>query len=216
MTNKKKTINSTATRGKAEFQPERYDTSHLDCLDGHVSDFTYRSEKPQLPAVRQNLVLPARQELPAIQQRTQDIAPNEAGIIGGAIGYAIQMASNVTGRATQGDSADTLANAQVKTGAIIVGVCFVITAGLVSVVGYALRTQAVTFPVVFWIGVFLLLWGGTTYAALRDNHRRIMDHSGSGVERLRIVESNETARAITNRAFDALERKWGVYDRDKA
>lgn len=43
-----------------------YDTSHLDAIDGHVSDYDY-DEAPQLPAVRpqQSLVLPQQRAAPA-------------------------------------------------------------------------------------------------------------------------------------------------------
>lgn len=153
-----------------------------------------------------NFVAPLYDEPPRAE-----IAPTDAGIVGSMITYAMQAINMATSRTAQTDSADTLANAYLKSSLPPLLVFFLIAAGGCGIVAYFLRTQiGVSLPWAIWLLVFLLAWGGFTYLAIRDNHARIMDHSGSGVERLRIVESNETARHIVDRSFDALERKWGV------
>jgi len=154
-----------------------------------------------------NFVEPLYEDPP----RSTEIVPADAGIVGSVINYAMQAINSASSRTAQTDSADTLANAYLKSSAPPLFVFFLIAAGGCGVVAYYLRTQMdITFPWAIWFLIFLLAWGGFTYLAIRDNHARIMDHSGSGVERLRIIESNETARHIVDRSFDALERKWGV------
>jgi len=155
-----------------------------------------------------NFVEPWQEEAP---QRPAEIAPAEAGIVGGVINYAMQAINSASSRTAQTDSADTLASAYLKSSAPPLIVFFLIAAGGCGVIAYVLRTQMeITLPWAIWFLIFLLAWGVFTYLAIRDNHTRIMDHSGSGVERLRIVEGNQTARHIVDRSFDALERKWGV------
>lgn len=155
-----------------------------------------------------NFVEPLYEEAP---QPRGEIAPADAGIVGSVINYAMQAINSASSRTAQTDSADTLANAYLKSSAPPLIVFFLIAAGGCGIVAYFLRTQVdVSLPWGIWLFVFLLAWGGMTFLAIRDNHTRIMDHSGSGVERLRITEGNQTARHIVDRSFDALERKWGV------
>ncbi len=182
-----------------------YDTSRLDHIDGSVTDI--------VPT--QNSTYPNRVSfVPSIdyQSRIADVSPAESGMIGGVVGWAMNLVnSGNSGRTAQVDNADTLANAQLKTSAVIVGVCFLITAGLISVAAYILRAGfGVSYPFYTWIAGLLVIWGIVSYITIRDNYHQILHHSATGVEHHRIDAQGATARFAIDRAFDALERKWGV------
>lgn len=204
------TIDAKVTRGKAEFQPERYDTSHLEQIEGHVSDFNY--EAPQPPALyqRPNLVLPSQQA-----KRGELTQRQGAALAAGyqMTGLALQPQARST-HARQDDSAITIAHAHniaSKPKLIVFGAVL-----LVLVIGITFYWQLDARGFVLAVMGSAVLWGGVALLFLERDRKTALWHSASGIEHHAIDDHGETAR-LAIREFAKVQReliRGGGYDHE--
>jgi hypothetical protein len=207
---KTQTIDGKATRGKAEFQPERYDISHLDRIDGHVSDFNY--EAPQPPAIyqRPNLVLPAQQA-----KRGELTQRQGAALAAGyqITGLALQQPDRST-HARQDDNAVIIAHAHniaSRPKLIIFGAVL-----LVLVIGITFYWQLDARGFVLAVMGGAILWGGVALLFLERDRKTALWHSASGIEHHAIDDHGETSR-LAIREFARVQRELingGGYDHE--
>ena len=179
-----------------DFAPMDYDFTHLDAIDGHVSDYEAKPPR-QLPAIRQpdRLVLPRQSRGGELTPRQQMGAAGASAMLG-----TVMQSPLAGGHARQEDNALTIArghNIASKPKLIVTGVVF----GLLAV-AVALLWQMGSSQFVLTAALAGAVWGGVALFILQKDRAVALHHSAPGIEHHRIDATGETQRA----AIAAWER----------
>lgn len=205
---KTQTIDSTVTRGKGEFTPENYDTSYLDRVEGHVSDFNYQAAQPPVVYQRPNLVLPSH------QSSRGELTQREMAALQGS--YQITQVAlqrpDRTSHARQDDNAIIIAHAHNIASRPKLTVFGGVIAVLVLGVAFYWQLDAQRFVLAVVAGA--IVWGGFALWFLERDRKTALYHSASGIEHHAIDDHGQTAR-LAIREYASIQReliKGGQYD----
>lgn len=156
-----------------------YDTSHLDDIDGHVSDYaivpaaTHSNEHAAITRPsRGGLVIPTPTQGAGNQFPT---AIGEMMTVGNQFAGQL-MAADPYGRSTQNDNAVTIAKASLMYSSAHIGAIAFITFALLML-AYPLVGGRLT----VYLFVGLLVWGAAGLGALLWNRAQGLHHSATGI-----------------------------------
>ena len=188
-----------ATHKLNRVEPEivNYDTSHLDVMTGNITDFTYNSEAPQLPARQQNLVLPVQQG----NNRDGALAAAlgqllaQQGSNGGMDAHAIQHMQMMSEKSSPRERAW----ARLVQWAGIVGVC--------AIVAFGMFKAGIDSPMAW--GIFACGVAAWVIKINQDENR----HSPAGVERHKSDTYKDIRLAEIKAGDKADERKHKTFGR---
>ena len=150
--------------------------------------------------------------LPALQgeivdDSTHDLTPAQSQALadGQHLANVAMSGRGVNSRALQNDTAVSHAVAHLIVAAPVVGSLALVTSGLV-LLGWLVAGG----PVALWIGVDVLLLGGSSFVALSKQRRAGLEHTPAGVERHDIDVRGQVAMYAIDRNCEMVERLRGV------